>query len=280
MVGTKSTGTLRTQQDPLSALALDALPPPFTLHLKAAATMASTITVELLDALLSSGPARQQAEDLFKTVALKERIQGLVTILTSTSIQEGHILLACVLLRRDIATITEPFLKDLTEPLLQLFQKLSSAACRRQVGYCLVEVCSSLSLVSPQDSQAALQSILAVIDPLVRAFVTILVHIMKYISLLYSLNHCSAAMRMPFRCGSWPIWRTAFPPFSAIQRETCPASSSQPRPHSARSPCRLSLKRFVTWPLPASPPRTRKSLWIQTRRQLTSAPLVSYRCFP
>jgi len=135
------------------------------------------ITAELLDALLSSGPSRQEAEAHFNTLGLTDRIQGLVAVL-STPTQPDHILISSVLLRRDICTvngqaleqqilpnIAVELLQKLVEPLLHLFQTLPSAPCRRQVGYCLTEVICSLSLLSDQDSQNALQSILNTIDP-------------------------------------------------------------------------------------------------------------------
>jgi len=108
---------------------------------------------------------------------LTDRIQGLVAVL-STPTQPDHILIASVLLRRDIATLGGQALqqqvspenaaglfKSLVDPLLHLFQTLPSAPCRRQVGYCVTEVICSLSLLSVQDSINALQTILAVIDP-------------------------------------------------------------------------------------------------------------------
>lgn len=130
-----------------------------------------TITVELLDALLSSGPSRQQAEAHFQSQPLVERIQGLLNVLYSPGIQEGHLHLATVLLRRDISSLglqqTPPdLLQNLVQPLLLLFEKLTSALCRRQVGFCLAEVCNSLSL-SP-DGQAVVETVLTTIIPKVR----------------------------------------------------------------------------------------------------------------
>jgi hypothetical protein len=127
-----------------------------------------TITVELLDALLSSGPSRQQAEAHFQSHPLVERIQGLLNVLFSPDVQEGHVHLATVLLRRDLSTLgmqqTSPeLLKKSVEPLQQLFEKLSSASCRRQVGFCLVEVCNSLSL--SHEGQAVVETVLTMIIP-------------------------------------------------------------------------------------------------------------------
>lgn len=135
------------------------------------------ITTELLDALLSSGPSRQEAEAHFNSLELVDRIQGLISVLSSLT-KPDHILIASVLLRRDISTLggqaleqqippdsALQLLKNLAEPLLQLFQSLPSAPCRRQVGYCLCEVICSLSLLSEQESQKTLQAILTTIGP-------------------------------------------------------------------------------------------------------------------
>ena len=137
------------------------------------------ITAELLDALLSSGPSRKEAEAHFHTLDLTNRIQGLVSTLSGTA-NQSHILIASVLLRRDIATlggqaleqkinpsVARDLLVNLVAPLLNLFQSLPSAPCRRQVGYCLTEVICSLSLLSEQDGQTTLESILNTIGPLV-----------------------------------------------------------------------------------------------------------------
>jgi hypothetical protein len=133
--------------------------------------MTMTITVDLLDALLSSGPSRQPAEVYFQSQPLVERIQGVFNVLFLPDIQQGQLLMATVLLRRDISSLgmqeTSPeLLQKLVEPLLQLFEKLSSASCRRQVGYCLAEVCNSLSL--SQEGQAVVETVLTTIVPKVR----------------------------------------------------------------------------------------------------------------
>jgi hypothetical protein len=137
------------------------------------------ITTELLDALLSSGPSRKEAEVTFNSLDLTNRIQGLVSTLSCTS-NNSHILIASVLLRRDIATlggqaleqklspnVARDLLLNVVAPLLNLFQSLPFAPCRRQVGYCLSEVICSLSLLFEQEAQTTLESILNTIHPLV-----------------------------------------------------------------------------------------------------------------
>jgi hypothetical protein len=137
------------------------------------------ITTELLDALLSSGPSRKEAEVTLNSLDLTNRIQGLVSTLSCTS-NNSHILIASVLLRRDIATlggqaleqkispnVARDLLVNVVAPLLNLFQSLPFAPCRCQVGYCLTEVICSLSLLFEQEAQTTLESILNTIHPLV-----------------------------------------------------------------------------------------------------------------
>jgi hypothetical protein len=137
------------------------------------------ITTELLEALLSSGPSRKEAELTLNSLDLTNRIQGLVSTLSCTS-NNSHILIASVLLRRDIATlggqaleqkispnVARDLLVNVVAPLLNLFQSFPFAPCRRQVGYCLTEVVCSLSLLFEQDCQTTLESILNTIHPLV-----------------------------------------------------------------------------------------------------------------
>ena len=223
------------------------------------------ISAELLDALLSSGPSRQEAEAHFHSLSLTDRIQGLVAVL-STPTKPNHILISSVLLRRDIATLGGEvlqqhivpgcafgLLKSLGEPLLQLFQSLPSALCRRQVGYCLTEVICSLSLVSPQDSQNALQSILTTISPLVRHQKCTAVLVMSTTNVLMCdfVPLKSVTMPILFRSVSWPIWQSVFPAFSArrlpilweyFKLHSSPPQVPMPRQHSR--------KQFATWPLP------------------------------
>jgi hypothetical protein len=169
------------------------------LHLLVAANE-MTITVELLDALLSSGPSRQQAEAHFESQSLLERIQGLLNVLFSPDIQERHLHLATVLLRRDISNLgmqrTSPeLLQKMVEPLLQLFEKLSSASCRRQVGYCLAEVCNSLSL--SHEGQAVVETVLTTSIPKVRCVLNALLRCRYDIFLLT----CTILLPVP-RCRS------------------------------------------------------------------------------
>ena len=103
----------------------------------------SGITPELLDALVSpDGGLRSQAETVYQSMSVNERVEGLLAQLSNNS-DERLQLLTAVLLRRDICKLSDAnLLKQLAPPLLQ-----STASCRLQVGHCLTELCATLSLV-------------------------------------------------------------------------------------------------------------------------------------
>ena len=143
------------------------------------------ITVELLDDLLSPGsPAhdgyssRERAEAHLKSLSVTDRSKALMNIFAVVS-NESQFLLASVLLRRDIAKLggevlvnrlpseqCVSILNDMVRPLLTIIQRQDIATkCRQQVGYCLAELCSSLSLLSAHDSDAATRLIIESIGP-------------------------------------------------------------------------------------------------------------------
>ncbi|CAJ1951966.1 unnamed protein product [Cylindrotheca closterium] len=118
------------------------------------------ITAELLEALLSPDLLRRsQAEEHFQSLAVLDRVQGLMNQLghNSPSIQ----LLAPVLLRRDILKLTDiNLVNQLILPLLASFPG------RPHVGHCLAEVCATLSIIGTDSAaDAALQKVLAFIEP-------------------------------------------------------------------------------------------------------------------
>lgn len=124
----------------------------------------SSITPELLNSLLSpDGAIRSQAETVFYSVSTTDRIQGLLTVLSQIDVSKSPIgLLTAVLLRRDIVKLDSPnLLVDLVQPLLQAFQ---ANKCPLQVGHCLAEVCSSLTLVHPESVANVLSSILSTLQ--------------------------------------------------------------------------------------------------------------------
>lgn len=141
------------------------------------------ITVELLDALLSPAPAvaggpspRQQAEAHLQSMSVQDRARGLLSLLLLFSSQQqspnnvGREMMASVLLRRDVANLggagETSLLKEMVEPTLALFAS-AERQCRRQVGHCLAEICASLSILSEQDSNQAVATILSKISPAV-----------------------------------------------------------------------------------------------------------------
>lgn len=118
------------------------------------------ITSELLETLLSPDlHRRSQAEEHFQSLAVLDRVQGLVNQLgnSSPSIQ----LLTPVLLRRDILKLTDTnWLNGLISPLLTYFPG------RPHVGHCLAEVCATLSIIGTDTAvDAALQKVLVFIEP-------------------------------------------------------------------------------------------------------------------
>jgi hypothetical protein len=139
----------------------------------------SSITTELLDALLSTGPQREQAETHLSSLSTVDRTKGLISILFSLS-NQGHVLLGAVLLRRNVAQLAGEalarkldgptaltLLQELVEPLSSLFLNTEQmpAPCRRQFGHCLAEVGSSLSILDPATCDVVMTSILERIAP-------------------------------------------------------------------------------------------------------------------
>lgn len=139
-----------------------------------------TLTPDLLRALLSPDPGiRSHAETVFQSIPVVERVQDLVNqLLTLSSITTSALgndgalpLLTAVLLRRDILKLTDTsMLNDLVDPLLKCY--VDSAGQRMQIGHCLAEICSSLSMLSiPGNGNAAdkaspvLAKIVSAIDP-------------------------------------------------------------------------------------------------------------------
>jgi hypothetical protein len=111
--------------------------------------ISTMITPQLLEALLSpNAGVRSQAETVYQSMSVVERVQGLLhqLTLTSQSPPQSLQLLTAVLLRRDILKLTDPnLLQQLLSPLLTAF---NTSSCRLQVGHCLAEVCASLSMVA------------------------------------------------------------------------------------------------------------------------------------
>eukprot|EP00536_Pseudo-nitzschia_multiseries_P016082 jgi/Psemu1/292348/fgenesh1_pg.1016_\ len=115
------------------------------------------LSLDLLQALLCpDAGVRDQAETVFRSMNILERVQALTNLLlTSTAAggdNPGVSLLIAVLLRRDILKLTDPsMLNELVAPLLQCYTNTSNNEATRNtkiaVGHCLAEICSSLSVI-------------------------------------------------------------------------------------------------------------------------------------
>jgi len=99
---------------------------------------------------------RDQAETVFRSIAVPERVQALMNLLlmasaaTDTDSNSVSMLIA-VLLRRDILKLTDSsMLNELVAPLLQCYTNTSSATLNTKiaVGHCLAEICSSISVIT------------------------------------------------------------------------------------------------------------------------------------
>lgn len=131
---------------------------------------------ELLRALLSPDAGiRDQAEAIFRSIAVSERVQGLTNLLlqavaTNDNGSNGVSMLISVLLRRDILKLTDSsMLTELVAPLLQCYTNTSNTALNAQVaiGHCLAEICSSLSVTTAASTVDSIVSkiLSAVVDP-------------------------------------------------------------------------------------------------------------------
>jgi hypothetical protein len=142
------------------------------------------ISLDLLNALLSGGDHRGQAEACLQMMSSFERSKAWMGIIPSLQ-NEGQCLLVAVLLRRDIANLSKDVLEEKLEqliaikmlqelivPLLQLMLNAdhTSQHCRRQWSHCLPEICASLSILSDSDCDNALRRILDIIFPYVSTF--------------------------------------------------------------------------------------------------------------
>mmetsp|Transcript_26074 Transcript_26074/g.53613 ORF Transcript_26074/g.53613 Transcript_26074/m.53613 type:complete len:1200 (-) Transcript_26074:141-3740(-) len=136
------------------------------------------LSIELLQALLSpEAGIRDQAETIFRSIAVPERVQALTNVLLKTDSSYNDIsLLTAVLLRRDLIKLTDSaMLNELVAPLLQCYTQTSIATLNTKVaiGHSLAEVCSSLSVIS---DSSALQSN---VDPVVSKILSTVVDLQR-----------------------------------------------------------------------------------------------------
>ena len=140
-----------------------------------------SITLEILDALLSP-TNRSEAERHFNSVPLIERASSLISLLLSLPHDDvenvGRMMLAAVLLRRDISSIgglglnptTErnglvSLLRGMAEPLMEFFVKVCDGGIRRQICHVVAELCLSLSLLEEDGGKAVMKGVLGRVGP-------------------------------------------------------------------------------------------------------------------
>jgi hypothetical protein len=138
------------------------------------------ITSQLLEGLLSP-THRQQAERHLELMSIVDKAKGLIAILPQL-VQVDQVMLTAILLRRQVALLGEQvflrkvlvsqaslLLQDMVDPLLLFFGDINNTA-RRQIGHVLAELCSTLSVLSLNESQVVLNKILERIAPTVSCF--------------------------------------------------------------------------------------------------------------
>lgn len=132
----------------------------------------SEITAELIDALLSPA-ANPNAESQYKAIPVPTRVQSLLAILQQCIVSQApntttipRLMLTAVLLRRDVSSLGGYSIKNVklnseweivrmlgenVKPLLDIFdvcnRDTAMNGVRRQVGFVIAEVCSSLSVM-------------------------------------------------------------------------------------------------------------------------------------
>ncbi len=131
---------------------------------------------QLLKALLSPDAGiRDQAETVYRSIAVPERIQSLTNLLLTTAAaadvdSKSVSMLIAVLLRRDILKLTDSsMLNELVDPLLQCYTNASNGSLNTKVavGHCLAEICSSISVIAAASTVDPMVSkiISTVVDP-------------------------------------------------------------------------------------------------------------------
>eukprot|EP00978_Attheya_sp_CCMP212_P011165 scaffold27362_cov51-Attheya_sp.AAC.5 len=154
---------------------------------------ASAAHREAAEAHFQGIPVPDRASSLLSLLLLQVQVQvqpPTSSFQTQTQTSEARGLLAAVLLRRDISTLgggmnmptksnidsmtrtstststSTSLLQSMAEPLVSLFHAAStSAACQRQVGHCIAELCLSLSLTGTVESDQVMSAVLTSIGP-------------------------------------------------------------------------------------------------------------------
>lgn len=137
----------------------------------------SSVTIPLLDSMLRPSPG-QPAEAVYRSIPLPNRVRELTAILRQLhgggGDDAGRSMLAAVLLRREISTLAASsdlsLLGEVAEPLMALFTQDGAGdkqgqQSRRQIGHCIAELCSSLSVASPANGREWMKSVLGRLEP-------------------------------------------------------------------------------------------------------------------
>ena len=132
------------------------------------------LSTDILQALLSpDARIRDQAETVFRSISVPERVQALTNLLMSmannNNTNNGVSMLASVLLRRDVLKLTDlSMLHELVSPLLHCYMNTSTNT-KVAVGHCLAEICSSLSVIGGGPSSSTLST---TVDPVLSKIVS------------------------------------------------------------------------------------------------------------
>ena len=133
------------------------------------------LSAELLKALLSPDAGiRDQAETVYKSISVTDRIQSLTNLLMATAgatdaDSKSVSMLIAVLLRRDVLKLTDAsMLEKLVDPLLQCYASSNdSLHTKVAVGHCLAEICASISFIAETSKVDPIVSkiVSSVVDP-------------------------------------------------------------------------------------------------------------------
>ena len=154
---------------------------PTKLHSPISSNM--SVSIDLLDSMLSGG--KPGAEELYKTIPLQNKVRELTHLLNQfcnaaniNNNNSGRAMLSAVLLRREITALAGSeqmnglskstalgLCGEIAEKLMSLFMDGAPTLSQRQIGHCIAELCSSLSIISPNDGKEWMKSVLGRLEP-------------------------------------------------------------------------------------------------------------------
>ena len=141
-----------------------------------------SITIELIDGILSP-TTHASAEVAYKAIPLLERINGILSLTgrmpcINNHQDVGRAMLSYVLLRRDISLLCGEANKDETAQTISLLSNMEgqltdaffrtaneNGSVRRQIAFCVAEICSSLTLLNDKAGLDAMSGLLLKIKP-------------------------------------------------------------------------------------------------------------------